>query len=145
MSELDSLKIKIFADGADLASIKALCRDPLIRGFTTNPTLMRKAGVADFTAFAREAVEIVGERPISFEVCADDFAEQVGAVYSFTGTVQKVSELILNINVYVHEAATSRPVAVASVDLRGNTDESWRRGIDLYKNVLSPKLEKVLK
>jgi hypothetical protein len=75
--------------------------------------------------------------------CADDFARKVGAAYSFTGTVQKVSELILNINVYVHEAATSRPVAVASVDLRGNTDESWRRGIDyLYKNVLTPKLEK---
>ena len=75
MPELDSLTIKIFADGADLASIKALCRNPLIRGFTTNPTLMRKTGVADFTAFAREAVEIVGERPISFEVCSDNFTE----------------------------------------------------------------------
>jgi hypothetical protein len=70
----------------------------------------------------------------------------VGATYAFTGTVHKVSELILSINVYVHEAVTSKPVTSASVDLRGNTDESWRRGIDyLYKNVLSSRLEKRLK
>jgi hypothetical protein len=78
--------------------------------------------------------------------CADTFAGEIGATYAFTGTVQKVSELILNINVYVHEAATSQPIAASSVDLRGNTDEAWRRGIDyLYKNVLSPKLEKLFK
>jgi len=78
--------------------------------------------------------------------CADSLARDVGASYAFTGTVHKVSELILSINVYVHEAATSKPVTGASVDLRGNTDESWRRGIDyLYKNVLSARLEKLLK
>ncbi len=78
--------------------------------------------------------------------CADGFAREIGAEYAFTGTVQKVSELILNINVYVHEAATSKRVTVASVDLRGNTDESWRRGIDyLYRNVLSSRLEKLIK
>jgi hypothetical protein len=78
--------------------------------------------------------------------CADNFATELGADYAVTGTVQKVSELILNINVYVHDAATSQPLAVASVDLRGNTDESWRRGIDyLYKNVLSPRLLKLKK
>ena len=76
--------------------------------------------------------------------CADDFARELGAAYAFTGTVQKVSELILNINVYVHDAATSQPLAVATVDLRGNTDESWRRGIDyLYKNILAPRLLKL--
>ena len=78
--------------------------------------------------------------------CADGFAREIGARYAFTGTVQKVSELILNINVYVHEAATSKRVTVASVDLRGNTDESWRRGIDyLYKNMLSVRLDKLIK
>jgi Protein of unknown function (DUF2380) len=76
--------------------------------------------------------------------CADDFARELGAAYSVTGTVQKVSELILNINVYVHDAATSKVVTAATVDLRGNTDESWRRGIDyLYKNVLAPRLMKL--
>jgi hypothetical protein len=76
--------------------------------------------------------------------CADDYAGEVGAAYSVTGDVFKVSELILSINVYVHRSADSLPVAVASVDLRGNTDESWRRGIDyLYKNVLASRLEKL--
>jgi hypothetical protein len=76
--------------------------------------------------------------------CADAFAHELGADYAFTGFVYKVSELVLSMNVYVHEATTSAPVASASVDLRGNTDESWRRGIDyLYENVLSPRLEKL--
>ncbi len=76
--------------------------------------------------------------------CADDYAKELGADYAVTGTVQKVSELILNINVYVRDAAASKLVAGATVDLRGNTDESWRRGIDyLYRNVLSPRLLKL--
>ena len=69
------LRVKVFADGADLEKIRELAADPLIQGFTTNPTLMRKAGVTDYEAFAREALEIVGDRPISFEVFTDDFAE----------------------------------------------------------------------
>jgi len=76
--------------------------------------------------------------------CADGFARELGADYAFTGVVHKVSELVLSINVYVHEAATSKRVTSASVDLRGNTDESWRRAIDyLYRNVLSPRLDKL--
>ena len=69
------LRIKIFADGADRQGILALYADPLIAGFTTNPTLMRKAGVKDYEAFAREILEVVHDRPISFEVMADDFAD----------------------------------------------------------------------
>jgi transaldolase len=69
------LRVKVFADGANLEKIRELAADPLIQGFTTNPTLMRKAGVTDYLAFAREALEIVGDRPISFEVFTDDFAE----------------------------------------------------------------------
>jgi transaldolase len=69
------LRVKVFADGANLEKIRELAADPLIKGFTTNPTLMRKAGVTDYEAFAREALEIVGDRPISFEVFTDDFAE----------------------------------------------------------------------
>jgi transaldolase len=69
------LRVKVFADGANLEKIRELAADPLIQGFTTNPTLMRKAGVADYEAFAHEALEIVGDRPISFEVFTDDFAE----------------------------------------------------------------------
>ena len=72
---LSDLSIKIFADGADLEGIREMSQEPLIQGFTTNPTLMRKAGVADYKAFALEALKIVTERPISFEVFADAFDE----------------------------------------------------------------------
>ena len=69
------LKVKIFADGADLKGIATLAANPLIKGFTTNPTLMRKAGVADYGAFALEILKIIGGRPVSFEVFSDDFSE----------------------------------------------------------------------
>jgi transaldolase len=69
------LKIKIFADGADKAGMLEMYRNPLIAGFTTNPTLMRKAGISDFEAFARDILESIPDRPISFEVFSDDFAE----------------------------------------------------------------------
>lgn len=75
MSDVKNLKVKLFADGADLAGIKEMAANPAIAGFTTNPTLMRKAGVADYKAFAHQVLGVVGSRPISFEVFADDFAE----------------------------------------------------------------------
>jgi transaldolase len=70
-----NLKVKMFADGADLAGIKEMAANPAIKGFTTNPTLMRKAGVSDYKAFALQALQAVGGRPISFEVFADEFGE----------------------------------------------------------------------
>ena len=69
------LGVKIFADGADLDSILALAENPQIAGFTTNPTLMRKAGVSDYEGFARKVLEHITDRPISFEVFADDDPE----------------------------------------------------------------------
>jgi transaldolase len=75
MPDLKDLKVQIFADGADLAVIGELARHPLIAGFTTNPTLMRKAGVRDYKAFALDLLQIVRTRPVSFEVFSDDFAE----------------------------------------------------------------------
>lgn len=75
MPSLDQLRVKLFADGADLKVIAAMAANPLIKGFTTNPTLMRKAGISDYVAFAREAIRIVPDRPISFEVFSDDFAD----------------------------------------------------------------------
>ena len=69
------LPIKIFADGADREGIAALYAKPYIKGLTTNPTLMRKVGVADYEKFAREVLEIVKEKPISFEVFSDEFPE----------------------------------------------------------------------
>ncbi|MGD0834046.1 MAG: transaldolase [Candidatus Dormibacteria bacterium] len=75
--DLSTLRVEIFADGADRAGIEALARDPLIRGFTTNPTLMRASGVDDYEQFAHEVLPLVGDRPISFEVFADDFDEMI--------------------------------------------------------------------
>jgi transaldolase len=69
------LPIKIFADGADREGIASLYAKPYIKGLTTNPTLMRKVGVADYEKFAREVLEVVKEKPISFEVFSDEFPE----------------------------------------------------------------------
>jgi transaldolase len=68
-----ALRIKIFADGADLDAMLRLAADPRIRGFTTNPTLMRKAGIADYEAFGRRVLAAIPDRPVSLEVFADDF------------------------------------------------------------------------
>ena len=70
---VDHLRIKIFADGADIKAMREAAANPLIKGFTTNPTLMRAAGVTDYKAFAHEALAMIPDRPISFEVFADDF------------------------------------------------------------------------
>jgi len=72
MKALEQLEIKIFADGADLASMLELYARPYIKGLTTNPTLMRKAGVANYRAFAREVLTHIADKPVSFEVLADD-------------------------------------------------------------------------
>jgi transaldolase len=72
---VSELKVKVFADGADMPSILELYRQPYIKGFTTNPTLMRKAGVTDYERFAREILRHIPDRPISFEVFADDEIE----------------------------------------------------------------------
>ena len=68
LTTLDALRVKIFADGAERSRVEAMCAEPWIRGFTTNPTLMRQAGVTDYESFARELLELVPDRPISFEV-----------------------------------------------------------------------------
>lgn len=75
MKKLDQLKVKIFADGADLEGMMDLYRNPLIKGFTTNPTLMRISGISDYETFARKVLEQIQDCPISFEVFSDDFEE----------------------------------------------------------------------
>ena len=74
LPSVDQLRIKIFADGADLKSMKESAANPLVKGFTTNPTLMRAAGVTDYKAFALDVLKTIPDRPVSFEVFADDFS-----------------------------------------------------------------------
>ena len=87
---LDQLRTKIFADGADLESIASLVGDPLIKGFTTNPTLMRKAGLDDYTEFARQVLDKVTAHPVSFEVVADDFGEMRRQATTIAGWADNV-------------------------------------------------------
>jgi transaldolase len=75
MKAVDELTIKIFADGADEAGMLEMYAQPYIKGFTTNPTLMRKAGLSDYRAFAHTIVKAIPDRPISFEVFSDEFDE----------------------------------------------------------------------
>ena len=72
MKVISDLQVKIFGDGADIASILELSSKPFIKGFTTNPTLMRKAGVPDYASFASLVLQQIPDRPVSFEVLADD-------------------------------------------------------------------------
>jgi transaldolase len=85
-----ALKIKIFADGADIDGILGLAENPLIKGFTTNPTLMQRAGVTDYERFARQVLEVVHEVPVSFEAIADslyDMARQARKIASWGANV----------------------------------------------------------
>ncbi|MEO6726884.1 MAG: transaldolase [Blastocatellia bacterium] len=75
MPSLSELKIKIFADGANKAGMLEMAEKPYIAGFTTNPTLMRQAGISDYRAFAQDILRLITDRPISFEVFSDEFAE----------------------------------------------------------------------
>jgi len=72
---VEDLKVALFADGADLGGMLEMSKKPYVKGFTTNPSLMRKAGVSDYLTFAREVIKNIPDRPISFEVFADDPAE----------------------------------------------------------------------
>jgi transaldolase len=73
MKSVEELTVKIFADGADKAGMLEMYAKPYIKGFTTNPTLMHKAGLTDYRAFARDILEAIPDRPISFEVFSDEF------------------------------------------------------------------------
>jgi transaldolase len=85
LKSISELKVKIFADGADKADMLEMYRQPFIRGFTTNPTLLRKAGVKDYAAFAREVLQEIPDRPISFEVFSDEFEEMEAQARKISG------------------------------------------------------------
>ena len=98
MKKLSDLKIKIFADGADKEGMLEMYRQSYIKGFTTNPTLMRKAGVSDYEAFARDIIQIIPDRPISFEVFSDDFDEMERQAHKIAGWGENVYVKIPVIN-----------------------------------------------
>jgi transaldolase len=105
---VSELKIKLFADGADKAQVIQALANPLIKGFTTNPTLMRAAGVKDYESFAHEILEVVTDRPISFEVFADDFREM-------ERQARKIADWAANVYVKIPVTNTKRESSMALI------------------------------
>jgi len=109
LSALKKLKVKLFADGADLAGMREMAANPMIKGFTTNPTLMKKAGITDYKAFARDVLAAIPDRPVSFEVFADDFGEmEVQA--------REIASWGRNVNVKIPVTNTKREFAGAVIE-----------------------------
>lgn len=75
MRKVEELKVKIFADGADKVGMLEMYEKPFVKGLTTNPTLMKKAGITDYRAFCKDILNSIKDKPLSFEVFSDDFAE----------------------------------------------------------------------
>jgi len=87
---LEKLRVKIFADGADKAGMLEMAAKPYIRGFTTNPTHMHKAGISDYRAFAKDVLKEIKNKPVSFEVFSDDFAEMERQALEIAGWAENV-------------------------------------------------------
>ena len=107
VQEAGDLNIKIFADGADLDGMLEYADNALIKGFTTNPTLMRQAGVSDYEKFAREVLAHITDRPISFEVFSDEFDEMERQAYKLAGLA---SNVVVKIPVTNTKGESSRPL-----------------------------------
>ncbi len=90
MISIEKLKVKIFADGADRAGMLEMYRQPFVKGLTTNPTLMRKAGISDYRAFAKDILAAIPDRPISFEVFSDEFNEMERQAMEIAGWGENV-------------------------------------------------------
>jgi transaldolase len=91
ITSLKDLKIKIFADGADLESMFDMYQKPFIKGLTTNPTLMRKAGIKNYKSFALEVLNVITEKPVSFEVFSDDFKEMISQAMEISSWASNVN------------------------------------------------------
>lgn len=85
MKKIEELNVKIYADGADKAGMLEMYGKPYIKGLTTNPTLMRKAGITNYKAFAKDILALIPDRPISFEVFSDDFKEMERQALEISG------------------------------------------------------------
>jgi transaldolase len=90
VTTIDSLKVKIFADGADAPEMLEMYSKSFIKGLTTNPTLMRKAGISNYRAFAREILVQIRDKPLSFEVVCDEFAEMERQAHEIAGWADNV-------------------------------------------------------
>jgi transaldolase len=113
MTSLSRLTVKIFADGADKASMLDMYAKPYIKGLTTNPTLMRKAGIANYRAFAKDILSHINDKPVCFEVLADEFAEMERQALEMAGWADNV---YVKIPVTNTNRETSRPLVKRLAD-----------------------------
>jgi transaldolase len=90
MNSLDQLRVKLFADGANMSTMLEMHALPYIKGLTTNPTLMRKAGIANYRSFAKDVLSHINNKPVCFEVLADDFAEMERQAMEIAGWADNV-------------------------------------------------------
>jgi transaldolase len=131
---LQSLKVKLFTDGADKAQIVEMAKNPWIAGFTTNPSLLKKAGVKDYEAYGREVVTAVPDRHISFEVFSDDIAEMVAQarlISSWGKNVYTKLPVSTTRGETLYEAVRSLAADGVKINLTAIfTDEQAQRGID---------------
>ena len=145
MASINDLKVKVFADGADLKSMVEFSKNPLIQGFTTNPSLMHAAGVRDYPAFAREVVRVIPDRHISFEVFADEFSEMEAQARVISTWGEKV---------YAKIPVTNSKLAVSACDIIGKLSQDaiklnitavfTREQVEAVAAVLSPETPAVI-
>jgi transaldolase len=148
---LTDLQVKIFADGADKATILEYARRPYIKGFTTNPTLMRKAGVKDYEAFALDVLQHIPDRPISFEVLADDEVEMERQAWQIAGWAENVYVKIPVTNTrgepmydLIHrlsaDGARLNVTAVLALDHVGRVCQALRGGAPSYLSIFAGRI-----
>lgn len=144
MPDLSSLRIHIYADGADLSGILEMAKNPMIKGFTTNPTLMRKAGISDYEKFARELLQHISKHPVSLEVFADDFPEMRRQAHLIAGWGKNVN---VKIPITNSKGESSLPLVaelVRSGVIVNVTAIMTLRQVEDLSRVLSPTLTSIV-
>jgi transaldolase len=144
MESLKDLKIKLFADGADINDMKRIYKEGIVKGFTTNPTLMRKANVSNYESFAKEILKEIRDMPISFEVFSDDFDEmEVQA--------RKIASWGNNVNVKIPITNTKGELSLDLIKkLSGNgislnvTAILTNEQVEAVSRVISPKVKTII-
>lgn len=144
MTDLYSLKIHIYADGAEISGILEMAKDPLIKGFTTNPTLMRKAGITDYEKFARELLQKITNHPISLEVFADDFPEMRRQAHIIAGWGKNVNVKIPITNTKGQSSIPLIADLVNSGVVVNVTAIMTLRQVEELSHVLSPSLKSIV-
>ena len=144
MPDLSSLRIHIYADGAEISGILEMAKNPLIKGFTTNPTLMRKAGITNYEKFARELLEKITSHPVSLEVFADDFSEMRRQAHLIAGWGKNVNVKIPITNTRGESSIDLVAELVKSGIVVNVTAIMTLRQVEELSRVISPSLTSIV-